>query len=56
MLIDLTGQRFGRLTVKGVTRSIKEWSSLTGINYGTLKTRIYAGWNEDKLLQPVNHE
>lgn len=44
------------ITIKGVTRSIKEWSSLTGINYGTLKTRIYAGWNEDKLLQPVNHE
>ena len=41
------------ITIGGVSRPLKEWSILSGINYGTLKDRFRAGWREEKLLLPT---
>jgi len=38
------------ITCKGITKSMAEWSEITGINYGTLKTRLNLGWPPEKAL------
>jgi hypothetical protein len=38
------------LTYGGVTRTIMEWSRITGINPGTLYGRYHKGWSPDKIL------
>lgn len=45
------------LTYNGMTKSIAEWSELTGINYGTLVSRINdSHWSVEKALEtPVRH-
>lgn len=39
------------ITYKGETKTMKQWSQDLGINYGTLKTRIYSGWTIDKCFE-----
>lgn len=34
----------------GVTHTMKEWSEILGINYGTLQSRIARGWSYEKAL------
>lgn len=34
----------------GMTHSLKEWSDTSGINYQTLRSRIYKGWPLAKAL------
>lgn len=42
------------ITFGGETRCIAEWAEITGINLGTIKSRIYLGWSaEDVLTTPV---
>lgn len=39
-----------RLTFKGQTKTLKEWSRITGIEYPTLHARIERGWSVEKTL------
>lgn len=40
----------------GEIHAMKEWSRITGINYGTLQKRIKLGWTiERALTEPVNN-
>lgn len=39
------------LTVNGVRKTLVEWSEETGINYGTLKSRIYRGWSPEDAVR-----
>lgn len=39
-----------RITYAGETKTLGEWSSITGIPYDTLKRRLYSGWSEEKAL------
>lgn len=42
------------ITYQGESKTIAEWSEVTGIKYHTLKCRIKAGWNvEDALTREV---
>ncbi len=34
----------------GIKRSAPEWAEVTGINIGTLKDRLYAGWTTERAL------
>ena len=46
-----------RLTYKGVTHNLTEWSQITGIKYQTLQGRIRRGWKvEDVLFRPISHD
>ena len=38
------------LTVKGVKRTVSQWSRITGINYTTLLMRIKYGWSDKKVV------
>lgn len=38
------------LTYKGETHTISEWAEITGINYFTLKTRVYLKWSPERCL------
>ena len=57
-LIDLTGQRFGRLTVicRADTKSkdvkwLCKWADITGIKQATIRARIYKyGWSVKDAL------
>lgn len=44
------------LTVNGVTRTVLEWSKLTGINYGTILNRMrkFGMTGEDVLQPPID--
>lgn len=39
-----------RLTVRGVTRSVAEWSRLSGLPYTTIRTRVLAGWDAERAV------
>lgn len=39
-----------RITYNGETHTISEWSRLTGINKGTIKDRLNAGWPDNEAL------
>lgn len=39
-----------RLTYLGKTQSLHQWSKDTGINSGTLQSRLSAGWTTEALL------
>lgn len=41
------------ITVRGVTKTIREWSDETGIQRGTLSYRKNAEWGEDQILRKV---
>ena len=55
---DLTGQRFGKLTViisiGGEEKTLSEWSETTGIPRATLGWRIKNHWAENELVMPVS--
>ncbi|MDR5729695.1 MAG: hypothetical protein RB191_19945 [Terriglobia bacterium] len=38
------------LTLNGATKSLNEWSVITGIDYHTLKARRLHGWPDEKIL------
>jgi hypothetical protein len=40
------------ITIRGVTRSLVEWSELSGINYHTLHARLRRGCPHSQLLRP----
>lgn len=45
------------ITYNGETHTMPEWARITGICYGTLKTRIRKGWSPERALTtPVNLE
>lgn len=39
-----------RITYKGETKTLKQWSEKTGINYTTLKERLNNGWSIEKAM------
>lgn len=41
-----------KITIDGITRSLKEWAEVSGISYNTLTTRRMAGWPDHRLLEP----
>jgi hypothetical protein len=43
-----------RLTVRGVERTVAEWSRVTGLKWSTIKERIRRGWGaEAAVLTPL---
>lgn len=42
------------ITIKGETKTLQQWSDISGINFATLKRRLDLGWNFEDLLKPVN--
>lgn len=40
------------LTIGGQTKTLTEWSEISGIDRSTIKRRVRNGWNEDFLLIP----
>lgn len=40
-----------RLTYKDKTRTLVEWGDILGINYGTLRSRLYRNWSTEKTLE-----
>lgn len=40
------------LTFNGETRTLSEWSRITGIDKNTLRWRLENGWSVDKIFQP----
>jgi dimeric dUTPase (all-alpha-NTP-PPase superfamily) len=46
--------RFNRqITINGETKTIAEWSEISGIGPKALRYRVESGWNEKDLLLPV---
>ena len=44
------------LTINTETRSVAEWSEITGIKYHTIKNRIYNGWDPKRAISPVGRK
>jgi len=42
-----------RVTIKGETRTLLEWSEASGLSYYTLHKRIRLKWPHDELLLPI---
>ncbi len=38
------------ITYNGVTHTLSEWSSITGIKQGTIRNRLHSGWSVDDIL------
>ena len=38
------------LTYNGITRTLREWSDITGIRFTTLHSRVNMGWDAEKIL------
>ena len=43
------------LTHNGITRTVKEWSQITGIKPSTLYARFHKGWPHDKILSTQSY-
>lgn len=43
-------------TIDGVTRCLKEWAQVLGINYHTLYHRMELGWHQEEMFKPVGHK
>lgn len=42
------------ITVSGITKTLTEWSEITGIKVGSLWSRLDKGWSEEKaILTPI---
>ena len=39
--------------INGITKTIAEWSEISGLAYGTIRNRVYKGWIEDDILKPA---
>lgn len=46
----LNTRRSARLTLRGETKTMKEWSELLGISYYVLRARRRRGWADDRTL------
>ncbi|OHW63124.1 hypothetical protein EUAN_09080 [Andreesenia angusta] len=42
-----------RITIRGITKTLTEWSRISGIKVNTLKSRMRYGWENDNLLKPI---
>lgn len=42
------------INYRGETKSLGEWSEITGIGTGILYFRVKKNWSEEKLFRPVN--
>lgn len=40
-----------RVTYRGETRALIEWAEISGINFGTLKSRLNRGWAVEKSIE-----
>lgn len=40
------------LTIGGVTHCLVEWAEISGVNEGTIRTRVAAGWPSEQWLIP----
>ena len=43
------------ITYNGVTRTIKEWTEITGISYCAMYNRSRRGWSVDRMLTEPTH-
>ena len=43
------------ITYNGVTRTMKEWTEITGISYYALYNRIRRGWSIERMLTEPTH-
>jgi len=43
-------------TIHGATKTVAEWSEISGIANDTIWNRIKSGWSEDRLLQPSRNK
>ena len=43
------------ITYNGVTRTMKEWTEITGISYYALNNRIRRGWSIERMLTEPTH-
>ena len=48
------------LTIEGAVKTIMEWSNVSGVEYGTIKMRLFRGWSPEeavfgKNLQCINN-
>ena len=41
------------LTVNGETRSLEEWSQITGVKIGTIGARLSRGWTPEDAIEPT---
>ncbi len=41
-----------RISINGTSKTIAEWTELSGLSDGTIDQRIKRGWSEDRLLIP----
>ena len=52
----MSGQAQITITYHGLTRSIRQWSDLLGLNYYSLAARVRRGWSAERALEtPVRH-
>jgi hypothetical protein len=42
-----------KIEINGEARSLREWSQVTGIKYGTLQARYGKGYRGQDLIQPL---
>ena len=42
-----------RITARGETLTVAEWSRRTGLNYTTIQRRLDVGWDPERALSPV---
>ena len=45
-----------KLTYNGKTKTLREWSKLTGIDYELLRSRIYSGWSTERIFTEPRHK
>ena len=55
---DLTGRKYGRLTVIGYDHTIAEWSRILNVPYRNLRERINRGDMQDfeRYFSKINEE
>jgi hypothetical protein len=54
---NITRFKVCAITCEGVTKPLREWSSITGISIEILYHRLYRGWSPERALQtPVRRK
>ncbi len=43
-----------QITINEETKTLQDWSNISGINAGTISFRIKSGWPESEILRPVS--
>ena len=41
------------ISYNGMSKTMVEWSEILGINYGTLRSRIYRGWSIQRAFEQI---